>query len=119
MTINIRRKGLVRLWLIATLLFVGYATYHDANREQALWLENDSATQETCCWSANNIENSPPEANCYPAQPPFYERDGKTLFSWLFWEMGGYFVMDVFITLGLIAAFLVLRWVYRGFRPAT
>lgn len=115
----VARKGLIRLWVVLSVIWtVGAATWA-TNDLFKTWATLDQATFSLC---NSEFGHKPDEtvvqcAERQGANLSAFEHEHISAGQWWAQALGFAFLFDLFVTALLIGVFYVVRWVWRGFRP--
>lgn len=116
---SMKRKGWLRLWIVLTVVGVPVASAREYNRLWWTWFELDKWTIQQCVEWQSNAATHPDARKCEhdagADQTPF-QHEHVSPAKWWSETLAVFFVVDLFLTGLLIAAFLAGRWVVRGFR---
>lgn len=113
-------KGWLRLWIVATVIGVPVGTIWDASADQAVWNAISHGQVDNCVYDQTTLSTHPDSIECahrVHAYEPAFMREHTTVGAYWGGRLIGYFILDCILTLLLIGAAFVGRWVYRGFRP--
>lgn len=117
---RIERKGLVRLWIVVSVIWtVGAAMWATTDLIKT-WATLNQATFSLCNSEFGHKANET-VAQCAAregANLSAFEHEHMSVGSWWAQAPGYAFLFDLFVTALLIGVFYVCRWVWRGFRPA-
>ncbi|SEM41003.1 hypothetical protein SAMN05192583_0091 [Sphingomonas gellani] len=112
-------KGLIRLWLVVTLIGVPAMTIRDYSKASRLWGDINQSIYDQCARDAEAVGDYNPHGDCIHSRGGYknvYQHENETAVSWWAKGLGLFFLVDLVLTGLLVAGFLVLRWVMRGFR---
>ena len=113
-----RRRGLFRLWVVATAILVPATAFWMVSDFINTWGEIDRNTIELCV----NSEGPPPKEDAthcvhrMGADQTAFQHEHTTAGAYWGEALGIAFLFDLVITALLVGAFFVGRWVVRGFR---
>lgn len=112
-----RRRGLFRLWVVLTALFVPGLAFWAVNDSMNTWARIDKASVDLCV----NQEGQPNFnvdkcVHDFGADQTMFQHEHTTPSRYWGMAMGFAFLADLIITALLVGAFLVGRWVVRGFK---
>ncbi len=112
-----RRRGLIRLWIVVTAIFVPVAAFLMVNDLINTWERLDKVSIELCVneeGRANfNVDKCIHDAGAYQAA---FQHEHTTAGAYWAEALGIALVLDLVLTTLLIGTFFVVRWVIRGFR---
>lgn len=114
-----RKKGLVRLWIVLTALGVPVAAVMDFQQKQHFWHNLDKVTVQQCVDEEYNDPAHPDALECSRragTEKTVFEREDITPMRYWAGALGGAFIADLILTALLAAVFFTVRWVWRGFR---
>ena len=112
-----RRRGLFRLWVVLTAIFVPGLAFWAVNDNMNTWSELDKISIQTCVsqeGSPNfNVDKCVHDAG---ADQTMFQHEHTN--PGLYWgeALGFSFLVDLILTALVIGTFLVGRWVVRGFK---
>jgi hypothetical protein len=113
-----RRRGLIRLWVVASAVFVPGVALWAVNDSMDTWARIDRMTIERCV----NEETADPRTDATKcvhregADQDIYAHEYTSPGRYWSEALGFSFLFDLIITALLVGAFLVGRWVVRGFK---
>ena len=114
-----RYKGWVRLWIVLTLIAVPTIAELDFQQKERFWGNLDQITTKVCVDQEFESPNHPDAIECSRkagSAKTIFERENTTPRAYWTGAFGYAFILDLIATALIIAAFLVARWVWRGFR---
>lgn len=115
-----RLKGLFRLWLVLTLIGVPLVAGLDFQQKVNFWNDMDKTVIKNCVDTEFQDPTHPDALECGRKQGTYktvFERESTTPGVYWSQQLGYAFLEDLILTAGLAVAFLVGRWVWRGFLP--
>jgi hypothetical protein len=115
-----RGRGLIRLWIVMSALFVPGLAFWAVNDNINTWAELDKITIQTCV----NEEGKPnfDVDKCVHdagADQTMFQHEHTTPGRYWAEALGFAFLFDLIVTALLVGALLVGRWVVQGFRTGT
>lgn len=116
MRVVVIRRGLVRLWIVTSALFIPAVAFWMVNDSAKTWADLDRWAIQTCVseeGSPNfNVDKCIHDAG---ADQTVFEHEHTAPGRYWGEALGIGFLLDLVITALFIGAFLVIRWVVRGF----
>ena len=113
-----RKRGLFRLWVVFTVLFVPGLAFWGVNDNMDTWARLDKMAIDTCVSQEGrpgfDVDQCVHDAG---ADQTMFQHEHTTPGRYWAGALGISFVTDLIITALLVGAFFVGRWVVRGFRP--
>ena len=113
-----RRRGLVRLWVVASALLVPGLALWAVNDNINTWGRIDRMTIQECV----NEETADPRTDATAcvhkrgADQDMFRHEHTTPGAYWGEALGFAFLFDLFLTAVLVGVFFVGRWVVRGFK---
>jgi len=111
-----RRRGLVRLWVVLSGLFVPAIAFWMVNDSMNTWAQLDKISVQTCVNREGepnfNVDECVHDAG---ADKTVFQHEHTSPGRYWGEALGVAFLFDLVITALLAAAFFVVRWVVRGF----
>jgi hypothetical protein len=113
-----RRRGLIRLWVVMTAVFVPGLAFWAVNDSMNTWARIDRITIEQCV----NEETADPRTDATAcvhkrgADQTMFQHEHTTPGHYWRVALGFAFLFDLFITALILGAFFVGQWVVRGFK---
>ena len=121
-----KRRGWVRLWIVATAIGVPAAAEWNFQNEEATWAAIEKPMIQLCVDQEFNSPSHPDALECghkSGADKTVFEHEGMTPARFWSQTLGIFFALDLVLTALLVGAFYVIRWIVRGFkddeRPAS
>jgi hypothetical protein len=112
-----RRRGLIRLWIVATAIFVPAVALWMVNDSIDTWEELDKISIQTCVNREGEQNFNVDECvHAAGADQTAFQHEHTTAGAYWAEALGIAFLFDLMITALLVGAFFVGRWVIRGFR---
>ena len=112
-----RRRGWVRLWIVASAIFVPAVAFWEVNDFIDTWSELDNISIQACVdreGSPNfDVDKCAHDAGAYKTA---FQHENISPGRYWAEALGIAFLVDLLLTGFLLGAFLVIRWVVRGFR---
>ena len=112
-------KGLIRLWLVATVISVPVAAEIQFNQTQKFWDDLTAIQSKFCVDAESNQDGHPDALKCLQqmgAYKTVFEHEEISPARYWSSNLAVYLVIDLVITALLLLTYLVGRWVYRGFK---
>lgn len=114
----VRTRGVFRLWVVLTALFVPALAFWAVNDNMNTWERLDRITIEQCV----NQETADPRTDALAcahkrgADQTMFQHEHTTPGRYWGEALGFALVADLMLTALVVGAFFVGRWVVRGFR---
>jgi len=113
----LKRRGLIRLWIVATAIFVPGLAYWAVNDNMKTWAQMDAISIRLCVdqegRSNFDVDKCVHDAG---ADQTMFQHEQTTPGRYWAEALTFSFIIDVVLTALLVGAFLIGRWVVRGFR---
>ena len=112
-------KGLIRLWLVASLIGIPVAAVIQFNQTQKVWDDIAATNIKLCVDAELDTEGHPDALKCAHekgAGMTLYEHEEISLIRYWSISLAWFLVIDLLITALLLMTYLAGRWVYRGFK---
>lgn len=114
-----RRRGWIRLWIVASAIGVPAAAEWQFQSDSKVWGDINQMIIKRCVDEEFSQPSHPDALECGRKEGTFetvFERQHTTPARYWSLALFGAFVMDCILAALIFGAFLVVRWVARGFR---
>lgn len=120
---RVRIAGWFRLWVVLSVVGIPMAAYFgDFQQKVKFWGDLDKFSTRICVEQESNLQNHPDALECARKAGTFqtvFQREHTTPAAYWSGVLFGAFLADLAVTAVIIGAAFVVRWVWRGFRPAS
>ncbi|HEX9472522.1 MAG TPA: hypothetical protein VF957_23600 [Bradyrhizobium sp.] len=105
------RRGLLRLWLLASILWVAFAgvVFDLTTAGPALWHSVGSEQRDAACFADPEAYKKKNPFDCFDDEPSMSQEEARNL-------VVAFVAAGIGVPVGAVLAFFALVWVGRGFR---
>jgi hypothetical protein len=113
---RMRRRGLIRLWIVVTAIFVPAVAFWQVNDFINTWQKLDNLSIQICVNQETATFDEDKCARDAGVGQTAFQHEHTTAGAYWAGALGIAFLLDLALTGLLIGAFLAVRWVARGFK---
>jgi len=113
------RRGWFRLWAVVTVIGVPAAAEWNFQNQQATWDAIEKPMSQLCVEEELNRPSHPDAIECghqAGTDKTVFEHEGVTPLRFWTETLGIFLLLDLVLAGIVIAGFLVIRWIVRGFK---